>query len=347
MLSAEQIATGGAGVRLVLVVGVGAELDTIELEGAHLESLVRTAAHVAVRDGLLGIPETAFASIRPGTIKTWHGAVACLDSLAIELRDERGCEVSRLTFPRQVLGPFVTARAVHHVVASQVEGRVAFASSLHAIDADEPPWPVHIPPFPAWSLHDLAAQAVAEGSPAEAWIATFVTAEVLDGLAALERTSRACGVEAAGRIHARVGFDRRTHTFIRILERLVVTRDAVATGSTVVSSAASWGEFLAARPSDGPSAACLAHTHLHLADGGESRDDAEVGLDRHAKPMISIADRVTHLTTFTDPLSAGLIVSLYPDRRVVTLYGYRPDGTFDAEPGYWVLPRQHERSTPT
>jgi hypothetical protein len=61
--------------------------------------------------------------------------------------------------------------------------------------------------------------------------------------------------------------------------------------------------------------------------------------------MISIADRITHLTTFTDPLAAGLIVSLYPsDRRIVTAYGCRPDGFLDEEPGYWVLPG-HWRTT--
>jgi hypothetical protein len=205
---------------------------------------------------------------------------------------------------------------------------------------------VQVPTFPAWSVDDLAARAAAEGTPSREWIATFVTRDVLDGLALLEAASRERGVEAAGRIHARVGFDRRTRTFVRMLERLIVTRDAVATGSTIVSSGASWGEFLAAMPTGGPSVASHAHTHLHLAAAEESREDSEVALDRGANPMISIADRVTHLTTFTDPLAAGLIVSLYPDRRVVTLYGYRPDGMFDEEPGYWVLPRRHGRTDP-
>jgi hypothetical protein len=338
MLSAEETSARGGGVRLVLPLRVGTEVDVIDLESAHIEWLVRIAAYVAVRDGLLGTPETAFATVRPGTIKTWHGSIACLDSLAIELRDERGRDVSRVTFPRHVLEPFVTARAVHRVVESKAEGRLAFASSLHAIDADDAPWPVQIPPFPAWSIDDLAARATAVGSPGGGWIATFVTGDVLDGLATLEQHSREHGVEAAGRIHARVGFDRKARAFVRILERLVVTHDAVATGSTVVSSGASWGEFLAATPPDAPSAASHAHTHLHLAASDESREGSEIALDRHAKPMISIADRITHLTTFTDPLAAGLIVSLYPDRRVVTAYGYRPDGLLDEEPGYWVLP---------
>jgi hypothetical protein len=332
------------GVRLVLPLRVGGELDAIELEAAHLEWLVRTAAYVAVRDGLLGIPEAAFAVVRPAAIRTWHGSVACLDALAIELHDERGREVSRLTFPRQVLEPLVAARALHRVVESKAEGRLTFASSLHAIDADAAPWLVQVPPFPAWSIDDLAARAVAEGTPAREWIATFVTADVLDGLALLEQTSRACGVEAAGRIHARVGFDRRARTFVRILERLVVTRDAVATGATVVSSGASWAEFLAATPSGGPSVASHVHTHLHLGEDEASGQDADVMLDRRARPMMSIADWVTHLITFTDPLAAGLIVSLYPDRRIVTLYGYTPRGSIEEEAGYWVLPRQHERT---
>jgi hypothetical protein len=240
MRSAEEHSARRGGVRLVLPLRVGAAADLIELEPAHLEWLVRTAAYVAVRDGLVDVSKTVFATVCPGTVKTWHGSTACLDSLAIELHDERGHEVARLTFPRQVLDPFVTARAVHRVVESQAEGRLAFASSLHAIEADDAPWPIEIPPFPAWSIDDLAAQAVAVGSPARDWIATFVTADVLDEIATLERRSRAHGVEAAGRIHARVGFDRKARVFIRVLERLVVTRDAVATGSTIVSSAASW-----------------------------------------------------------------------------------------------------------
>jgi hypothetical protein len=305
----------------------------------------RTAASGAARDGLLGIPETAFAVFRPGAIKTWHESVACLDSLAVELRDERGREVARLTFPRRVFEPFVTARAVHRVVEAKAEGTLAFASSLHAIEADEAPWPVHVPSFPAWSVDDLVAQAMPEGSPAGDWIATFVTTDVLDGLAVLEGTSRTTGVEAAGRIHARIGFDRTARTFVRILERLVVTRDTVATGSTVVSRAGSWGEFLAATPSDGPSVASHVHTHLHLADTGESRADSEVALDRNARPVISTTDKVSHITTFNDPLAACLIQSVYPERGILTAYGYRPDGRFDDEPGYWVLPRQWRTST--
>jgi len=33
-----------------------------------------------------------------------------------------------------------------------------------------------------------------------------------------------------------------------------------------------------------------------------------------------------------------LIVSLFPDRRVLKVYGYTPGAALREEPGYWVLP---------
>ena len=53
---------------------------------------------------------------------------------------------------------------------------------------------------------------------------------------------------------------------------------------------------------------------------------------------VSIEDIVTHFTVFPDPLSAMLIVSLFPDRRVLKVYGYTPGAALREEPGYWVLP---------
>ena len=89
-----------------------------------------------------------------------------------------------------------------------------------------------------------------------------------------------------------------------------------------------------------PSIPSLAHTHLHLSADGVADERVEGPLPAGAEPLISISDRVTHLTRFTDPMAACVILSLYPDRRVVTLYGYTPDGELRDEAGYWVLPRR-------
>jgi hypothetical protein len=217
---------------------------------------------------------------------------------------------------------------VHRVLESGAQGTIAFASSLHATAADDPPWPVDVPALPSWSIARLARRATAVGTPAHGWIATFVDPDVLDGFDLLEETSRARGVEAAGRIHTRLGFDRRTRTFVRVLERLVVTRDAVATGSTVVSPGGTWAAFLAAAAlGDGPPASVHTHVHLAAEGGGEQENDA--GLHAGAEPLISISDKVTHLTRFGHPMAAAWILSLYPDRRV-KLYGYTPGGTLEA-----------------
>src|SRR5262245_42257199 len=124
------------GVRLTLPLRIGAWDDTIALEPAHLEWIVRIVAYAALRDGLLDAPASLAARILPGAIREWHGGVACLDSFLIELRDRRGVLVSLTELSRRVLQPFVTARAVHRVVEAGAQGTVAYASSVHAVDAD-------------------------------------------------------------------------------------------------------------------------------------------------------------------------------------------------------------------
>ena len=102
------------------------------------------------------------------------------------------------------------------------------------------------------------------------------------------------------------------------------------------------GAFLAALPTDGPTASSHVHTHVHLAADGCETAGSEGVLGADAEPIISVNDRIMHLTTFTDPLAAALILSIYPDRRVLKLYGYAPDGTFEEQSGYWALPRKVE-----
>jgi hypothetical protein len=231
---------------------------------------------------------------------------------------------------------------VHRVLEAGTQGPQGYASSLHAIGGGEA-LPVAVPALPHLSVAALAKDATPVGAPAERWIATFVCPSVIDDFDRLDATSRARGVEMAARIHAHVGFDRETRTFVRVFERLVVTRDAVATGSTVVSTAASWGEFLAAAPDDVPSATSHVHTHLHTGTGTDS--GTEGPLDPAGPPVISSSDQISHLTVFNDSLSGAVILSLYPERRMTTLYGYGPDGRLEEEPGYWVLPEPHPTTT--
>lgn len=311
---------------------VGSSADVVVLELPHCEWLVRTAALAAVRDGLLGIPESAHAWFRPGRLRDRHGDTLCLTSCVVELRDDRGRVVSRREFARDVFAPFVTARALHVTGASPGTGTTTarIVYSLHAAGCDDPPLRIATPALPAMSVDALAATATAEGDPSRGWMATFLSADVVEAFGDLECASRARRVETAGRIRARVGFDRRRRRFVRILDRLVPIRAGEATDSTVVSPAGSWAEFLAALPADVPSVTCSVHTHLHEA--GET-------------PIISIADVVTHLTTFPDPFAASVIASLYPDGRVVRLYGYTPHGTVAEERGYWVLDREPRSNT--
>src|SRR5437773_2029812 len=248
--------------------------------------------------------------------------------------------------PRAAFAAFAAARAVHLLVAAgQAVDALSIAYSLHALDAADEPFPVDIPALRHRSIAALTRNAVVHGTPADDWIAAFITPDVLAGLDEIERISRASGAEAAGRLHARVGFDRGRRRFLRILDRLVISRATSATGTTVVSTAASWGDFLAASSGRGPRAFSHLHTHLHLSDTtagdgvpGDHLLSASPTLRVEGDPCVSIEDIVTHFTVFPDPLSAMLIVSLFPDRRVLKVYGYTPGAALREEPGYWVLP---------
>ena len=333
------------GARLTLPVRVSDSTAEVELEPAHCERLFRAAAYVAVRDGDLRPGENVFAQLVPGRTREWHGPVRCLESCAVELLGAGGRLVTRVEYPRAVFAAFAAARAVHLLAAAQQRVEtLSIAYSLHALEPDEEPFPVEIPALRHRSIAALTRQAIVHGTPGNDWIVTFVTPEVLAGLDAIERLSRDSGTEAAGRLHARVGFDRGRRRFVRILERLVISRATSATGTTVVSTAASWGDFLAATNARGPRAFSHLHTHLHLS--GTTAGDGVPGdhllsgptLRAEGDPCISIDDIVTHFTVFPDPLSAALIVSLFPDRRVVKIYGYTPGAGLREEPGYWVLP---------
>ena len=334
------------GVRLTLPVHAAGGTAEIELEPAHCERLFRAAAYVAIRDGDLRPGEEVFAQLVPGRTREQHGPVRCLDSCAVELLAAGGRLVTRVEFPRAVFAAFAAARAVHLLVAAgQAVETLSIAYSLHALDAVEEPFPVDIPALRHRSIAALTRNAVAHGTPADDWVVTFVAPDVLAGLDAIERLSRESGAEAAGRLHARVGFDRARRRFVRILERLVISRATSATGTTVVSTAASWGDFLAASNGRGPRAFSHLHTHLHLSDTaagdgvpGDHLLSASPTLRAEGDPCVSIEDIVTHFTVFPDPLSAMLVVSLFPDRRVLKVYGYTPGAALREEPGYWVLP---------
>ena len=334
------------GARLTLPVRVSDSTAEVELEPAHCERLFRAAAYVAIRDGDLRPGENVFAQLVPGRTREWHGPVRCLESCAVELLSAGGRLVTRVEFPRAVFAAFAAARAVHLLVtAGQAVDALSIAYSLHALDAADEPFPVDIPALRHRSIAALTRNAVVHGTPADDWIAAFITPDVLAGLDAIERLSRESGAEAAGRLHARVGFDRARRRFVRILERLVISRATSATGTTVVSTAASWGDFLAASSGRGPRAFSHLHTHLHLSDTtagdgvpGDHLLSASPTLRVEGDPCVSIEDIVTHFTVFPDPLSAMLIVSLFPDRRVLKVYGYTPGAALREEPGYWVLP---------
>jgi hypothetical protein len=345
-MTSRLVETAGAalcGVRLTLPLRVGMRTDEVVLEPAHCEWLVRVAAYAAARDGVLGMPGETTAHLLPGTVRGWHDGVRCLESCVVDLRDARGHAVSRREFSRVVFVPFVTARAAYLIVEERGSTPAdAIAFSLHATGSGDGGFPVSVPALSPVSIDALVRSAVPVGDPASAWIVTLVHADVMEGLDGLERASRVGGVEAAGRIHARVAFDPERRVFVRVLERLIVTRETEATHSTVLSKPASWAAFLAAVPTDGPTAASHVHTHVHLATNGQQAAGSEAVLGADADPIISVNDRIMHLTTFSDPLAAALILSIYPGRRVLKLYGYTPEGTFEEEPGYWLLPRKPE-----
>jgi hypothetical protein len=325
--------TAGAaprGARLSVPLAVGRYVDEVELEPPHYERLLRTAAYVAIRNGRLAPGEPVAARLVPGQVRERHGHVLCLDACAVELRVGEDHVVDRVGFPRAAFSAFALARAVRVLAAAgQPLDRPRVVHALHLEPGDDEPLVLALPALASVSLAGMLAGARATGAPADGWIATFVGRAVAAGLDAIEHESRSTGVEAAGRLTARVGFDAGTRRFVRVLERLVISRATRASATAVVSTAASWGEFLATVPAGGPQAFSSLHTHVHLTEGDTLGPDD--------LPCISIEDVMTHYVHFPDPLSAALIVTLFPGARAVTLYGYGPDAALHEEPGWWTL----------
>lgn len=330
----------GGGLRLRLPLQVAGLQSEVELEPGHSERLLRMAAYRAIQRGLLDPAEPVTARLLPGRLRARHGGTDCLDTCRVELRDRAQRQVDCSEFPRTAFAAFALARASHMTRSRGLAGNDDVAYSLHADGgASDEALPLELGTLPALSLRETKAGAVAHGNPDGSWIATFITPSVAEGLAGMAGASRTRRVEVAARAHARVGFDESRHCFIRILDRLVLTRAAVATSVSVVSSAASWADFLDVAASGGVLAPSSAHTHLHLgAPPANGKEPGEMWLDATAEPCISIDDIVTHYVTFTHPLSAALIASVYPDRHQLDLYGYSPEAQLLREPGYWVLP---------
>jgi hypothetical protein len=338
------------GVNVTLPVGVAdLDADEVVIEPGHLERLFRTGCYVAIRDGLLRPGEEAVARLVPGSVRTRHGAIDCLESCRVELVGASGALLATVEFPRVVFAAFAVARGVHLLLEAGRPLDTAIAYSVHAIARDDAePFPLAIPALPPISVAALTRDAVACGTPADDWVATFVTPAVTAGIDELERSSRASGVETAGRIHSRVGFDPERRTFVRILDQLVIARATKATAASVVSTGASWGEFLAVATTPGPRAPSSVHSHLHLDGAADPVDGVQGnhllgggrGLAASHATCISINDILSHYVNFPDPLSAALIVSLFPDTRVLTLYGYTQSGLLREESGYWRLERE-------
>ena len=335
------------GVRLSVSVRVGADAAEIAVEPGHLERIFRMTVCLAIRDGKLSPAEPVVARLVAGKVRERHGAVLCLDSCAVEIARDDGSRVARRQFPLATFAAFAAARAVHLLgdgTAAKSERTEQIGFALHATSADDDPLPVARPDLAVVSLTEMAAGAARQGAPDEVWLATFVTRAVARSVVEMDERSRTSGVEAAARIHTRVGFDPTRRCFVRTLERLVVTPVTRATALSVVSTAASWASVLEDGGVVGPRVLSSVHTHLHLARDAGPADGvagthlvAGAGLGAAGDPCISIEDIVTHYTTFPDPLSAALIVSLFPDRRVITLYGYTPGARLRVEPGYWIL----------
>jgi hypothetical protein len=343
---------------LTLPLAVGEHTAEIALEPAHVEWLLRVAAYVAIRDGVLDPHEPVAARLVPGELRERHGDLLCLDGCGVELTAADGRILGRSEFGREVFAVFAAARALHLMAeaapqdaaeddtaaaVSRTDGASAFGYSLHATLVPAASFPVAVPALARMHVTALCERAAACGTPADDWVATFATPQVAEGLATLEAVSRAGGVEAAARIRSVVGFDPERRCFVRVLERLVLSRQTVATATSVLSLPASWADVLEEDAPSGPRTLTGVHTHLHLRE--ETVGDGAPGdhllvagaLRADGEPCISIEDIVTHLTHFPDPLAASVIVSLYPERRVVRLYGHTPSGLLRREPGYWQL----------
>jgi hypothetical protein len=331
-------------VRLTVPVAVGTLTDEVVLEPGHLERLFQAALFAAMRDGLLAPGEEAVARLLPGAVRATHGPVLCLAGCRVELARASGLVVAGVDFGLEAFAAFALARAVHLAVEARVEIQGAVTFSLHAAVTGDEACALTVPALPSRSVDALVATAEAMGSPSLDWIVTFVTPAVSAGLEALSAASRASGVEAAGRIHTLTAFDPERRAFVRVLDRLVVAHTREATAVTVRPSAASWGAFLAGRSATAPSVASSVHTHVHLREdapgegpSGEELLGGDDGLARRDDVCISIHDIVTHYVTFPDPLSAAAIISVFPDERVDTLYGYSPRALLRREPGWFSL----------
>ncbi len=340
----------GLSLRLSLPVRAGEVRSAVDLELAHCERLIRMAAYRAMRDGTIVSTGGLSARLVPGQVHDRHGAVYCLDSCVVELVEGRGLVVARVEFPRAAFAAFAVARVTYLIQEAGTKlSDAAVTYSLHAVDSTEEPFPVVVPHLPPLSVDRLAAEATAQAAPECKWLVSFMTPDVCSGLETMAHVSAAAGVEVAGRIHARVGFDSERRCFVRILDRLVISRHTRASALSVVSTTQSWADFLASGDTAAPQAPSSVHTHLHLdeqspgtdgAPGDHLLDPASAGsLGAASEPCISINDIVTHYTAFPDPLSAALILSVFPDRRVIKLYGYTPDAQLRVEPGYWALHR--------
>lgn len=340
-----EVGAASRGVHLTLPLACGAGRSEVVLEAAHGEWLFHCAAHRAVRDGLLGFGEPVFARFVAGQLRDTHEHALCLGTVAVELTDASGRVVGRQEFGSDAFATFAEARAVHVWLAAGDEstriGRVVY--SVHATDGGDEAFPVIVPLLPHLAVDQLAEQAVLVENPDRTWVATFVTPEVLAGFAQLEAETRASGLETAGRIRTRLGFDAERCCFVRVLESFTASTDVTATATTVVSTPASWGEYLRSVPADAPTTPSQVHTHPHLprAQEATTTSDGEAGLGSDTAPVISVQDRVTHLTTFPNTLSVSVILSVYEDRTIPTLYGYGADGLLREEPG-WFRVRQKE-----
>jgi hypothetical protein len=320
------------GIRLSLSIRAGGLDAEVALEPAHHERLFRTSCFRAIRDRLLRPGEEVWARIVAGAVHGTHGEVLCMGSCGVELRRADGGLVTTVDFGRNAFAAFAAARAVHRLDEAGLPLDSPIRFSLHGEPDGLGALPTALPALPRMAVSEVLCGSVAWATPAAAWVVTAIGPHVVAGFDELENLSRRMRQEAAGRILGRVGFDPERGVFVRTLDRLLVTRSTEASATTVVSTPQSWAEVPAA---DAPGVRVYSsvHTHLHLDEDGD--------LGAAHAPCVSIQDLVTHYVTFPDPLSAMLILSLFPgDRRVVALYGYAPDATLRAERGWWLLPEE-------